>query len=110
MYDLTEVMREFSVVPTEDDLKYRVIAYYYNQDGYEGDAYGLLERDGKYYEVHGSHCSCYGLEGQWELDETTPEAIKHRIDHGQHGYGAYGYCIDEIKEHFKDRWVVDSKK
>lgn len=27
--------------------------------------------DGKLYEVHGSHCSCYGFEGQWEPTETT---------------------------------------
>jgi len=109
MYDLKEVMGLFDVVPDVEDMKYRVIAYCYEAYDYEGDAYVLLERDGHYYEVQGAHCSCYGLEGQWELQHTTPEALKHRIDHGQH-YGAFLDCIAKIQEHFKDRWVVDSKK
>lgn len=38
---------------------------------YCGDSYVLYWKDGKFYEVHGSHCSCYGLEGQFEPEETT---------------------------------------
>jgi hypothetical protein len=37
-------------------------------------------KDGKLYEVHGSHCSCYGFEGQFDLEETTIEALKFRIN------------------------------
>jgi hypothetical protein len=35
----------------------------------------IFEKDGKLWEVNGSHCSCYGLEGQWQPEETTWEAI-----------------------------------
>jgi hypothetical protein len=38
------------------------------------------DKDGKLYEVHGSHCSCYGFEGQFDLEETTIEALKFRIN------------------------------
>ena len=31
------------------------------------------------YEMHGSHCSCYGFEGQFRLEETTIEALKSRV-------------------------------
>jgi hypothetical protein len=34
---------------------------------------------GKLYEMHGSHCSCYGFEGQFRLEETTAEALKSRV-------------------------------
>ena len=34
---------------------------------------------GKLYEMHGSHCSCYGFEGQYGLEETTVEALKSRV-------------------------------
>lgn len=34
--------------------------------------------DGKLYEVNGGHCSCYGLEGQWEPAETSVAALKMR--------------------------------
>lgn len=50
----------------------------YETPSYEGYAFVLFERDGKLYEVNGSHCSCYGLEGQWEPDETTWEALAMR--------------------------------
>jgi hypothetical protein len=28
--------------------------------------------------VNGSHCSCHGLEGQWEPEETSMKALEHR--------------------------------
>lgn len=37
------------------------------------------------YEVHGGHCSCYGLEGQWEPERTTVASLRKRLDGG--GYG-----------------------
>jgi len=36
----------------------------------------------KLYEVHGSHCSCYGFEGQLDLEETTLAALKKRVRGG----------------------------
>jgi hypothetical protein len=50
----------------------------YEISGYEGGAFVLFERDGKLYEVHGSHCSCHGLEGQWTPDDTTWAALAMR--------------------------------
>lgn len=38
----------------------------YTYENWEGDSYVLFAKDGYLYEVHASHCSCYGLEGQWE--------------------------------------------
>jgi len=37
----------------------------YSYENYSGDAYVLFEKNGKLFEVFGSHCSCYGLEGQF---------------------------------------------
>jgi hypothetical protein len=54
----------------------------YGIDNYSGDAFVLFEKDGKLYEVNGSHCSCYGLEGQFEPEETTLEAIETRLTKG----------------------------
>lgn len=51
----------------------------YTYESYEGDAFVLFRKDGKLFEVNGGHCSCYGLEGQWEPEETTIEAIEHRL-------------------------------
>lgn len=61
----------------------------YGTPSYEGYAFVLFRRDGKLYEVNGSHCSCYELEGQWEPEETTVEALRHRIGAGQLGSGGW---------------------
>lgn len=58
----------------------------YDNGGYEGSAFVLLERQGKLFEVHGSHCSCYGLEDQWGEEETSIEALEHRV---KEGWGFY---------------------
>ena len=50
----------------------------YSQEGYEGYALVIFSKDGKLYEVNGSHCSCNGLEGQWEPEETCLMALKGR--------------------------------
>ena len=50
----------------------------YDQECYEGYAFILFRKDGKLYEVNGSHCSCYGLEGQWSPEETTLAAMLAR--------------------------------
>jgi len=55
----------------------------YEQGGYEGDSTVIYRKFGRVYETHGSHCSCYGLEGCWNPEETTVEAILLR----KHNYG-----------------------
>ena len=44
-----------------------ILLAWYGSGGYDGTAF-VLCRDritGCLFEVNGSHCSCYGLEGQW---------------------------------------------
>ena len=67
--------------PSEDQIFYAV----YEAPSYEGWAWVLFERDGKLYEVSGSHCSCYGLEGQWSPEETSWEAISIRKADDEYG-------------------------
>lgn len=38
----------------------------------------LRSADGKLWENHGSHCSCFGFEGQWSPEETTKETLQRR--------------------------------
>lgn len=56
----------------------------YDLDGYDGSALVILrsKADGSLFEVNGSHCSCNGLEGQWELEGTTFEALRVRQGSG----------------------------
>ncbi len=59
-----------------------ILLAYYRYYDYSGDAYVLFIHNDILYEVHGGHCSCYGLEGQWEPEETTAESIEYRMNNG----------------------------
>lgn len=67
--------------------------------GCDSSSFFLLKdkETGVLYEVHGSHCSCYGFEGQFELEETSIEALKFRVKEAKHGSVFYvgGYDSDE---------------
>lgn len=60
--------------PANEDI---LLASYDNED-YSGSAFVLFLRDGKLFEVNGSHCSCNGLEECWHPEETSWEALKMR--------------------------------
>lgn len=69
------VMDRFQI--SEDDLKGCNIIYAdYACKSYDGWCIVLFRKNRKLYEVIGSHCSCYGLEGQWEPQETTVAALR----------------------------------
>lgn len=80
-------------IDVRDDV-YILIAEYYI-DGYEGSAWVLFIENDKLWEVCGSHCSCYGLEEQWEPEETSVEELSHRMEHGK--LGSYSHDAGQFK-------------
>lgn len=44
---------------------------------YSGSLMAIYRKDGKLFENHDSHCSCYGFES-WGPEETTIEALEKR--------------------------------
>lgn len=72
------VIRNFGdKVPAEEPE--HVFAYYTDED-YSGYALVVYFQNGKYCTNDGSHCSCHGLEDQWEPEEYTPELFKEMLD------------------------------
>lgn len=72
----------------------------YGYENYSGDAFVLFESEGKIYEVNGSHCSCYGLEGQWSPDEVLLAELEHRLTVGT--FGEDDYAGNEFKNELCD--------
>ncbi len=66
-----------------------ILFAWYGHGDYDGSAFVLFERGGELYEVNGSHCSCYGLEDQWDPELTSVEALKYRIREGGLGHDTY---------------------
>jgi hypothetical protein len=77
--DAIDVFSQFD----EDEYERYVILYAnYDTPSYEGYAHvlGYDKVEGKFFEVYGSHCSCYGLEGQWEPEYHTDEEMAAMIE------------------------------
>lgn len=79
-----DVFRNFDIADDNDI----VICYanYWDDWGYSGEATVVYYRKStkKYYEQYGSHCSCFGLEGQWGRDEEMVlEEFENRIAAGK---------------------------
>ena len=79
--------QDYELTPDEilDLAKCEILIAYYAIDGYDGESFVLFRKDGKLYEVNASHCSCYGLEGQWEPEETTVGALSLRLENSRLG-------------------------
>lgn len=65
---------------------------------YEGSASFLLiePTTGKFFEIHGSHCSCYGFEGQFTPEECPIEYLAK----GKQWAEAYETVLEVVK-HFQ---------
>ena len=74
---LKDMCEEFHIEPSSiEDVT--VLYAIYDTPAYEGWAFVVFAKDGKLYEVTGSHCSCYGLEDQWEPTLTSVDALLMR--------------------------------
>jgi hypothetical protein len=63
---------------------YNLIVASYDQPEYEGYAHVLWQNaDGTFGFVCASHCSCYGLEDQWEPETYTPEQMRGQVERAE---------------------------
>lgn len=76
--DEHDVISKFEVPPgTFDGV---ILVAQYSFECYDGSADVLFRgADGFLYEVHGSHCSCFGLENQWEPELVEVNEFRQRV-------------------------------
>lgn len=105
---------EHSIVyPVPDDFPSddMILFASYGGASYEGDAVVIYLQDDKLYEVHASHCSCYGLEEQWAPEQTDwgALAIRSKKDNEDHQY--FYFLSDHDGEAVEAFWnlVEDNK-
>lgn len=75
--DWKDVQGNFSMDEPEPD---QVLLAVYDTPSYEGYALVIYRKDSKYFVSQGGHCSCYGLEGQWEPEEYTKEVLTAQLE------------------------------
>jgi hypothetical protein len=80
-----------------------LIAATYDQADYEGYATVIFKRGGKLYMVEASHCSCYGLEEQWNPEEILEDVLRLKkfdwyVGDGAGFRGRLHASLDEMKD------------
>lgn len=81
--DFDHVMSEYRTTDEERAFVKQIILADYTYEDYSGNSYVLFVGvDDKLYEVYGSHCSCHGLEDQWDICDTTLEYFYDQIERG----------------------------
>lgn len=67
-------------IKEDEAAKYNPIASYESVGSWGCDSSGWFliqdRQTGELFEVHGSHCSCYGFEGKFKPEPTTLEYLK----------------------------------
>lgn len=78
--EVCEALAQTFYVDKEEVARFAVLVAYVSEGpwGCDSSAYVLLRdwNTGEYYEVFGSHCSCYGFEEQWDPDKTDIRFLK----------------------------------
>ena len=81
----------------EESFPGNLIPFYgeLNEDSYDGSMKALLvdPTSGEFFEIHGSHCSCFGFEGQ-----LTPEICPIQyLEKGKQWESAYETVLEVVK-------------
>lgn len=100
-----DICREFAI----DDFDGVVLYAEYACEDYEGSAHVLFMDDAKFYYSEGSHCSCYGLEGQWSPEDTTIETLLHMARKGT-GFWSKNSSFAETLGDIVERGLADLNK
>ena len=99
------IISSYEAEPSEIDRFHVLIAYEsVGSWGCDSSSWFLLrdKASGALFENHGSHCSCYGFEGQWEPEPTTIEYLKS--DRFSFSTGGYDNNEESNKERAK-AWI-----
>lgn len=74
----SDVLDAFKVTDDQRD-GVNIIYAEYEFEECDGSATVVFERNGDLFEVYGAHCSCYGLEWQWEPELIDKQVYAERL-------------------------------
>lgn len=103
---VADIIRDFEIEDTQMQATLynaNILIAWYTYENYSGDAYVLYEVDGTLYEVEGGHCSCYGLEGQWQPEATDVEALQYLVKNEAYRFRPFLKEVAGIIETLKNK-------
>lgn len=82
-----EILDEFEFEGDRSEIE--ILFASYNYECWEGEAFLIVKKENKLYEVNAWHCSCYGLENQFDLEETSIEQLEFYLEKGNKFENSY---------------------
>jgi hypothetical protein len=99
--NIEDLKTEFEITDS-DLLGVEILFAAYMGGWHDGQALVLFKKEEKLFVIDASHCSCYGLEGQWDPIETNEAALKMEIDaKSNYRYEEFSSFIEFCREYFK---------
>ena len=93
--------REYDTVEMPDHLHIFWSHYTYEDYSGYGEVWGFNTDTQMFFSVSGSHCSCYGLEGQWDEEPYTYDemvlVVDRRLDE-MANTESYYYSSEKLEE------------
>lgn len=94
-----DVRSQFDMeVPEPEEVLYAS----YDIDGYEGSATIIYRIGDRFYINFGGHCSCYGLEGQWDPEEYSAELFILAYEKGNWDFPSE--VFSRVKEFLENKY------
>ena len=103
MYDIEDWKTMQSDFEMDEPFPDEILYAEYECQYYEGWADVIYRNGDKFYWAHGSHCSCYGLEGQWDPEEYTAELFVAAWEKGLY-QNFPSSIIDRVKEFMENNY------
>lgn len=80
----------------------------YSRDPLGGEAFLLIRKGGRLFEINASHDSSGDMRGQWEPEETMSEALTYRMTFGrlgrsEDGRDLFATALEKLLEALEDR-------
>lgn len=94
-----DIQREFEMDDPEPD---EVLYASYEHEAYEGWSVVIYRNGDKFYYNYGGHCSCYGLEGQWDPEEYSAELLLAAIEKGR--WNIPEFVVSRVKEFLENKY------
>lgn len=89
--DESDLRQQFELVFHPLEVGIEIIVAIYQREDYEGRAFVVFRQGEHVYEVNGSHCSCYGLEGQWSAEEVDVKELLRRPSYLGYAWSDHSY-------------------
>lgn len=94
---LETLSREFDHQINERNPETEILVASYVREDWSGQAIVIYREGGELFIVEGSHCSCYGLEDQWNPDRIDLAYIDYRTRNGNWFWSYPGYNAEFIQ-------------